>query len=275
MAKFKCTFVLFFCILCSGRLFAQAVKGHDEQVLRVVRAAMSDTTNRFFMTKQDTLKSVVVAYNKGYPAVVVLFLKDSILRRYFDFSLIGDRYFFSKKYGEIQFLDAVSIDKIPWSENLNAVALTSTTFDGDSVVCYGAIGPPHLLWADMSLGTPMRYRGDLKSLAKRIEQSRWKIGAGTVVDSALVFEGTVTKGYELKDLRLVLGEESVFSDLAAHVLLEKEDAGFASWPKKAGWYPATNRIRPLEVRSRIFVRLEPDGSITIETPRNLWAMQGY
>lgn len=234
---------------------------------------MPDTANRFFLTKHDSLKSVTVGYKENQPHMIVLILKDTMPRKYFDLRLEGDRYFFSRKYGAIQYLNVEHNNQIPWPKNSGDVILTATTFDGDSVVCFGMSGPPDLLRADRSLGTPMHYRGDLNALARRIEQNIWRIGVGSVVDSALVFEGTVTEEYELKDLRLVLGEKSVFSDLAAHVLLEQGDFEFVSLPK-AGWYPATNRIRVLKARSRIFVKLEQDGSVTIETPRNLWSTGG-
>ena len=45
---------------------------------------------------------------------------------------------------------------------------------------------------------------------------------GMVADSALMFEGKVTKQFLLKDLRLVLGEKSVLSNVAVDVLLGRE-----------------------------------------------------
>lgn len=220
------------------------------------------------------MEYITLSYTKNRPDLVFLTLKDSGLRKYFDQLRVGDRYFFSRKYGAIGDPSDVQINQIPWPEKSDRLVLRIARFDGDSVTYSGEIIPPDQpVWWSEGVGTPIHYRGDLRSLARKIEQNVWKIGAGSVVDSALVFEGTVTEEYELEDLRLVLGEKSAFSDLVAHVLLEKGDAGFVLWPK-AGWYPATNHIRVLEVRSRIFVELEQDGTVTIETPRRIWSAGG-
>jgi len=94
-----------------------------------------------------------------------------------------------------------------------------------------------------------------------------------VADSALMFEGKVTKQFLLKDLRLVLGEKSVFSNVAVDVLLGREyETGNKS--SRADWFPASIDRGAIEVRTRIFVKLEKDGTITIETPRRLRTFSG-
>lgn len=280
--SWKIMFMIVVGLLFCTALFSQQGKGQSVPKSRFVTVVSPDTTYRSFLDRQDSLGSISLAYTKNPPQRIILGVKDPGLPKYrysgpnkhFDLLLVGDRYFFSRKYGEIQDPSTVRVDQIAWPEKSDRLVLRLAKFDGDSVTYVGEIVPPdNPLWSDDGVMRPIRYRGDITSLAKKIEQGVREIGAGSVVDSALVFEGTVTREYELKDFRLVLGGESAFSDLAVHVLLEKGDDELVSWPK-AGWYPATANTRPLEARSRIFVRLEQDGSVTIETPSKLWSTRG-
>lgn len=246
---------------------------YHEPERRFVRIAMPDTTYRHFLSEHDSLASVDVTYADKEPFSIFLNfhdLKPKQERMYFDLGLAGDRHFFEGKYSTIWYFNAEQIDRIPWAENDEAIKLLSTTFDGDSVICNGELVLPNVVQnnRDSGVGSPARYQGDISMLAAKIAERLVEKGKEEIIDSALVFEGTVTKQFQLEDLTLVLGEKSAFSDLAADVLLEK-GAGTGDEPPRAGWFPTQIDRGPTEVRTRIFVKLEPDGTVTIETPRKL------
>lgn len=250
--------------------------GHNKPDWRFVQVAMLDTTNRYFLNRNDSLKSIGVGYKDKQPYIVLLNLKESNrTSKHFDLALEGDRYLLAKKYGTIRYLTAEQIDRIPWPESGEATNLAGTKFDGDSVFCSGVVilSNRRPFDPDGGLWPPARYQGDLNTLAATIAERLAKEGKGVAFDSALVFEGKVTKQFQLKDLTLVLGEKSFFSEVAADVLLEKE-AGAGSEPPRAGWFPAMIDRGAIEAKIRIFVKLEQDGTVMIETPRRLRSLTG-
>lgn len=259
-------------LFCTG-LLSQPSKSQVEPERRFVRVSIPDTAYQHFLSRHDSLSSVAVVYRDNEPYYVFLNFRKADPpkeRLHFDWMLAGDRYFFERKFCAIRYFNNKKIDRIPWPGNDETVILSSTTFDGDSVYCYGELALPNVARPsrDLWVGTPARYQGDLDALGAKIAQCLRNAGEVKIVDSALVFEGTVTKQFQLRDLTLVWGEKSVFSNLATDVLLEK-GAGTGMEPVRVGWHPATISRGPNEVPSRIFVRLNPDGTVTIETPRKL------
>jgi len=256
--------------LFSTGLLAQPTKRQIDSGRWYIEFSMPDTANRGFLSRHDSLNSITVVYKDKLPYIIFLNFPKSVPgreRMHFDLAFAGDRYFFLNKYGPVRQFSVKQIDQIKWPEHgTTDVILTSTTFDGDSVFCRGEFTLPNVkkFNADWNVGAPAKFRGDIKSLEEKIAREFRKVSDGMVIDSLLVFEGTVTTQFKLEGLSLVVGRKSAFSDLAARVLLEP----------KAGWYPATNSIRPVEGRSRIFVKLKPDGAVIIETPRILRTMSG-
>lgn len=256
-------------------LLSQPIKStiQNEPVRQFVEISMPDTTYRHFLSRHDSVQSIALIYKDNEPYTIFLNFHDSEPRKermHFDLVLAGDRYFFEGKYGTIRYFNAEQIDRIPWTEKTEAITLGSTTFDGDSVACYGELELPDVARSnrDWGVGSPARYEGDISLLATKIAERLAEEGKGQVIDSALVFEGTVTKQFLLKDLTLVLGEKSVFSDIAEETLLWRvQESGKKLL--RMNWHPAAIDRGPIEVRTRIFVKLEKDGTVTIETPRRL------
>lgn len=273
--QMKLMFLILAGLLFWSDLLSQWIKSElaEKSVRRVFRISMPDTTNRKFLSRHDSLKSITVVYKEEQPYFLFLNFNESNPRKerkHFDLALAGDRYLLEKKYGRIRYVNTEQIDQLPWPKHDKTIILTGVTFNGDSVYYRGDLRLPNEKGfdPDWTLGSPARYQGDINMLAEKIAERLAKEREGAVVDSALVFEGKVTKQFLLKDLRLVLGEKSVFSNVAAGVLLGREyETGNES--SRADWFPASIDRGPIEVKTKIFVKLEKDGTVTIETPRRL------
>ncbi|WP_270087391.1 hypothetical protein [Sphingobacterium sp. SYP-B4668] len=210
----KCIFVLLASLLYCMDLFSQTRKNQIRPGRWSFEISMPDTTNRYFLSKHDSLESIEITYKEKEPYIVFLNqitpIKD---RRHFDLTLAGDWYYLTGKYGKIQYFSPEKIDEIPWSENGETITLTRITYNGDSVFCRGE-------WTqlgvngfnpDWTVGGPAKYDGDISVLAAEIADRFAAERPRTVVDSALVFEANVDKERRLAHLALALGRKSVFT----------------------------------------------------------------
>lgn len=276
----KLTILIFAGLLSWANLLSQSNKSktYNESDRKFLQVSIPDTTYRHFLNRHDSLQSVSVIYTDKEPYTIFLNFPKSERRKerlHFDLVLAGDRYFFEGKYGTIQYFNTEQIDQIPWPGNEKAIILRSTTFDGDSVVCYGELETSDVARSnrDWGVGSPAKYQGDISSLAAQIAERLGEEGKGEVIDPALVFEGTITRHGYLRDLTLVLGEKSVFSDVAEEALLWRiQESGEKLL--RMNWFPASIDRGPIEAKIRIFVKLEQNGAIKIETPRKLRTFSG-
>lgn len=85
----------------------------------------------------------------------------------------------------------------------------------------------------------------------------------STTDSIIVFKGTVSKDGFLKNLELIVGKPSDFSNTAKNVLGDS----FPSWT-------AAQIRTAVQTQVKIYAELKRDGTITIETPKNLATFSG-
>lgn len=257
--------------------------GHNkllDSLGHVVRIAIPDTSNSTFFATNTGVKYISAEYLNNQPSLIFLiFDQDSDgneKREIYDLTFCGDAYVLTDKYGSIQFMDPkASIEPIPNRNEVNAaLSITGASIYRDTVFFSFShrddIKSDASTWA---VGSQARYKGDISSLGAKIVQRLQKKGGAVVVDSTLVFQGTLTRYGYLKDLILVFGEKSIFSDLAAEVLLgEANEAG--TNPLRADWHPAAIDRGTIDVKFRICVKLEPDGTVTVATPQKLRSFTG-
>lgn len=269
----KCIFVLLANLLYCMGLFSQTRERQISPGRWSFEISMPDTANRYFLSKHDSLGSITIVYKEKEPYIVFMRqitpVKD---RKHFDLTLAGDWYYLIGKYGKIRYFSPEKIDEIPWPENGKIITLTGISYNGDSVFCQGEWTEPGVKGfnPDWTVGYPARYDGDISVLAAEIADRFAAERPRTVVDSTLVFEAKIGKERRLAHLTLALGRKSVFSDIAMKLLLNKDEEGASGFPQ-VGWSPARtdSGLRLYSFRFRIFVRLNPDGTVTIETPSRL------
>lgn len=99
-------------------------------------------------------------------------------------------------------------------------------------------------------------KGGFSKVKKKLEDSfqQWKLI--TVLDSALLFSGIVETNGSFGNLKLEIGEPSLFSEKVID-FIERESLKW--WPR------AINTTRKVRQKTKIFIRLNHDETITLST----------
>ena len=271
-------FSICICCVVSTDLFSQTTPVRDSRHADTrVEIVLPDTTNQYLIGKQPGLKSITVVYKKNEPYFVFLNFGHKIARSterlHFDLAFEGDAFLLSKNYGNITFIEPKRIKNTPWPDDNMPVTLTGLTFDGDSVAFRGEHNAKIKFDPDWVVGMPAKYKGNLENVGTKIAKQLKAAGNAGVTDSTLVFQGTISKNGKLEALELVVGQASALSEITEEVLLRK-DGDISTGGERYEWNAANIDRGPIESKARIYVKLEPEGKVTIKTPRVLRTFTG-
>ncbi len=194
----------------------------------------------------------------------------------FNFGAEADRLVFAKKYPALlpPVVPRVEIQNILGQKDGDKLyQISQISFFRDSTVYtyvrhdeFGRKG------AVSGNGIPSRYTGDICQVAVGIAREMASTATRVPFDSVLVFQAVVfrgnqTAGYGRFELEhLLYGTPSAFSRIAAKHLMAKENNFFDDGKSK--WVAARLEL-PMSTRIKVYVRLERDGSVTIQLPKYL------
>ncbi|WP_270087392.1 hypothetical protein [Sphingobacterium sp. SYP-B4668] len=194
----------------------------------------------------------------------------------YDLTFRGDAYLLKEKYGTVHFKSAkAGIESIRLRGGISSwLNITEAAVYRDSVsFSFSLIDEFKMDASDWAVGSQAHYKSSIMPLGERIVNRLKQVKRLGAVDSVLVYQGTMTKYGYLKDLALVFGKQSTFSDVVAEELLGKETRNETD-NTQADWNPAFVDRGKLDVMFRIFVKLEPDGSVTVENAKKLRSFIG-
>ena len=275
-------FLLVFNISLITSLFAQLKSpklADDKQVLVV---AIPDTSNGRIFDKNPKLKSIAIIYKDNQPYYVMLDFKnnghDYDRYEHYDLAFEGDAYLFKWKYNLSHYIEPlIYLRNASGRDTSSAFIESSISIFKDTVLCYFKQTRPGMDVKPSNpegiVGMPARYKGSLElietKLAKELSEMKNKMG----IDSIVVFRATVSKQGVLSAIELIAGKQSLLSNLVQQAFMPKKDE-FGLLPPSADWFAAGIDRGAIETKIRIYARLNPDGSVTIKTPRRLRTFTG-
>jgi len=219
-----------------------------------------DTSNNGIFRDHPEIGSIRVWFNDNNPEFV--FINDVPNDpSFYEMNFQGDALALNKKYGPIRFIaPRVSSTRLYGREKLDFPAhwAISTSIYRDSVVYfsqYRSGEKPHL----PIYGFAARFIGKYENLAQQIADELRREKLTAALDSVIVLQGLVEKkrSAPLKDLKLIVGTPTAFSDIALRVMGdERNEWGAATY---ASGVMGTSAIK-------FYIQLNPDGSVEIEAP---------
>lgn len=220
----------------------------------------------------DKVSSVIISYKKTDSVRFQLDLLESSMQQYtkgFDLEFEGDAIMFTQEYPNLVMPQVPNVS----NQTIYRKPDSSMRFDivavkeyADSTIYRYRRG--YEVRRISGYGLPPRPAGDLSDVAKKISDRFSGRNQGRI-DSVLVYQAQVS--YESGRSSFILskrlfGDSSAFSEAAEEIL-----------QNETKWFPAigSSTARPLHlVRLRIYVRLLPDGSVQVETPKMLYNWTG-
>ena len=275
-------FLLLLSIYGFTNLFAQVKAPEPNRDKQVLAVAVPQISNRHFFDKNSELKNIALIYKDGKPYYVMLafFNKGYDYDRYehYDLMFEGDNYLLNDKYGLIDHVKPeVYFHTASIRDTSTAFIISSTAIYRDTVF-YRFFQQ----WPGMEIkktnpegivGMPAKYKGNLEDVGTKIAKQLKAAENAGVTDSTLVFQGTISKNGKLEALELVVGQASALSEITEEVLLGK-DSDISTGGERYEWNAANIDRGPIESKARIYVKLEPEGKVTIKTPRVLRTFTG-
>ena len=280
----KTFFFLFLGIFYSTDLLAQLKSAKlVDNINQILEIAIPDISNRHIFKENLSLKSISVIYKNEWPYYVNFNFNDSKNKygksEHYDLAFEGDSLLLNQKYGYIHVIDLKSSIKSIWGkkDTTTSFTISSTAIYRDTVF-YRFFQQ----WPGMEIkktnpegivGMPAKYKGDLEVVGAQIVKQLKAKRNTEVTDSTLVFQGTISKNGKLEALELVVGQASALSEITEEVLLRK-DGDISTGGERYEWNAANIDRGPIESKARIYVKLEPEGKVTIKTPRVLRTFTG-
>ncbi|WP_270088021.1 hypothetical protein [Sphingobacterium sp. SYP-B4668] len=273
--------IVFIVWSCTGCALAQSEGDVYDDSFGILNFdySLNVKSNEVLFKEQPQLDYFSVLYQDTVPYALFLYFnpseKDSEgILKFYDLNFEGDKYLFKQEYG-------------------NKITFLAPKFNFRRIFgkAEGDI-PPHVdeVWArvyrdsivyiqrklstrsyqhkdyikDTGPGVPPKYRGDLKKLGDDLSREFARSNNGERIDSILLYEATIDKLEHgdglLIDLKLIVGNHSPFSILIENALQKT----------KKDWTPAflhTGRLT--KSKTKIYARLDRDGTILLQTPRML------
>lgn len=244
---------------------------------------IQDTTNNYLFRNDLYLHSISTAFRDDMPTDIYLYRKDSATDstyvKYYNLLFKGDAVLFRENFGTVKYLlPTAQVDYFDGSKDINnAFALVAVNIYRDTVsyryrrrlstTIIEGYNPKFLI------GMPARFKGDMQLMEERLSNKFSQLSNTNVLDSILVFSATINKAGVLSNMELVVGEKSVFSELVKNNLDPPPDDLGLKKPS-ADWFAGNTDVGPRQSQIRIYVQLNQDGSVTIETPPKLGTLSG-
>ena len=236
-----------------------------------MKTTLSDSSNALFFKSNATIKEVSVKYIGNHPHSLYLYFKNDTLnlnREYYDLGYEVDSCILANKYGTIIFpLSPKRFYQFPNHKDYNKpLEIFSITIAKDSI-CY-ELGTEETVQRDrgrIALGSAASYKGDLAKLEMAVQRN--DISGLQSPDSVIVFRGIVDVEGTLKNLELLIGEESKRSNRIQKILERNKNC----------WNPALLWERHMHFESyvRIYIKRSKNGNTVILTsPQQLINISG-
>ena len=221
-----------------------------------------DQSSKSFFTLYPEIDCIIIKYKNNQPVNLDFRFKQSpgkYSHELFDMAFEGDKYFVTKKYetlvlpnpGKLTMDFLAGVEKLS-QRNPNYDA--SVTLRPDSIFHHFSFFTStggNLTPSEQTLNRA-KLKGGIAPLQKKLEQNfkQWKPIKG--VDSAILISGVVSENGTLGKLETKIGEPSQFSNRVLEFIQSEA----------IGWQPAWQN-RNVRYQIKFFVRLNPDGSITL------------
>lgn len=232
-----------------------------------------DRSNNKIFSENEELKGILVSYYDYEPLTVQIYYDDFESKNpkteFYDLRFSGDSCLLIHKYGTIQLrvpkLDINYIEGKKENRNLVVVAVSRIKKDSVSHQFYSNYLPDGMTKKTPygGIGGSAKLKTNLEVLEESISQQLRATTLPDEIDSTIVFRAEITKEGQLKDLELLVGQKSSFSDIVENELQKRAN----------NWKPAYMR-QAVQSYVRIFAQLNSNGSVRLETPRILGSFTG-
>lgn len=216
-----------------------------------------DNSNKKLFEDHPEIESVIVRFDESNPSVIRI-IDRSVKGAFYDMGFKGDVLDFQHKYGKINFkFPKLSITKLYVMEKLDfpthwefsskifpdSVVHSYRFYSGEKSIKFNGWGP--------------RYNGNYEDIEKQIAVGIQNLKNAVVADSVIVLQGVSEKGtspQSLSDLKLIVGANSSFSEVALRVFGNKDN----KW--SSGVFNSGVNGRSI---IKFYIELNEDGNVKI------------
>lgn len=183
---------------------------------------------------------------------------------YFDLNFDGDRYILNQNYAWLHLPDIKEIHAQNLPKNGDLKYIGRVSMYEDSTLYYFTKDKDYYqnipLWA-----FPAKYVGNIDTLQQQIAKELNAIHT----DSVCVLEIIILKTGEVKDVKSIGGKNSDLNNIAKRVILLEKNRNFDKYKSKWKAAISYNTGRPMETKTKIFIKLKKDCSIEILLPKTM------
>ncbi|SDD47521.1 hypothetical protein [Niabella drilacis] len=264
--------VALFALFNLNGVYAQSISSSAVNSLSEYRLiTVPDTANNAFFRTHPMIEKLVVSFSDERPyGIFVLFKDDKArrLREYYKSDHEVDSVIFKKLYSSFKCPQQV-VRRRNDDDLCNQCVIATATVYMDSVRC--SFAPSSTVEEDRSsrqrrvLATVPEYAGDMSKVAEKIRPYANQVLKPA--DSIIVFRGIVMQDGVLRNLELIVGRKSVYSDKVQKVFEQQVH----------GWSPAKliESNATYESYIKIYIRINNDGTVSILTsPRTMVNITG-
>ncbi len=253
--KYFIYFLFFYCISVNAQEIAY--KAGTNKLLISMRFSMPDTTNNQLFRQHPEVAQISTPFACSNPPII--WIRDNPKdNSFYDMTFKGDSLDIKNKYGVIHFTSPkVSLDQLLEKQKFNFPthwAIRQTIYK-DSIVYLIKYNTGER--SDVvANGMAARFNGTYEDLGKQISKKLRETGVSNLADSVIVLQGRIGKGINksLEDLKLIVGKQSVFSDIALQIFGDRKNT----------WHPATFFSGMTgESIIKFYIHLDPHGAVSI------------
>lgn len=256
---YKMKYLVYLLFLYSISVNAQEItyKPGTNTKLMSMRFAIVDTVNNHIFKQHPEVTQISTPSACSNPPII--WVRDSPKDiSFYDMTFKGDSLDIKNKYGEIHFTaPKVSLYGLLGKQKFDFPThwTVGQTIYKDSIVYLIDYSTGER--SDVAgNGTAARFLGRYEDLGKQIADKLRESNVSHLADSVIVLQGRIEKGGNkpLEDLKLIVGQRSVFSDIALQIFGERKNT----------WHPATFFSGMTGVSIIKFcIKLEPSGTVSI------------
>ncbi|WP_312340644.1 hypothetical protein [Sphingobacterium sp.] len=252
-------YLIYLLFLSSFSAKAQEItyKPGVNKLLMSMRFSIADTTNNQIFMLHPEVTQISTPFACSNPPII--WIRDNPKdNSFYDMTFKGDSLDIKNKYGRIHFTSPkVSLDQLLGNQKFNFPthwAIGQTIYK-DSVIYLIKYNTGER--SDVvANGMAARLNGAYEDLGKEISKKLRETGISNLADSVIVLQGRIEKGVNrpLEDLKLIVGKQSIFSDIALQIFGDRKNT----------WYPATFFSGVTgESIIKFYIKLDSSGAVSI------------
>lgn len=245
-------------------LYSISIKAQDitykpgvNKLLMSMRFSLADTTNNQIFKLHPEVKYIATPFASEHPPII--WIRDNPKdNSFYDMTFKGDSLDIKNKYGVIHFTSPkVSLGQLLENQKFDFPthwAIGETIYK-DSIV-YSLTYNTGERSDVLANGMAARFNGAYEDLGKQIAKKLRDAGISNLVDSVIVLQGRIEKGVNkpLEDLKLIVGKQSVFSDIALQIFGDRKNT----------WHPTTFFSGVTgESIIKFYIKLDSRGTVSI------------